>query len=158
MPHNSKKATKFVNIAFKDLYFFYISVINALRMCSKCFVYKWRVGDRPTEFSIILLKNFLKICENNYVRYRLKQLFPLVSVNSVFTSTLVNNCFLFSVSNGKFSLLVPISIIFFIMSFPFAPKQILASENQSELPNRSKNKFWGHVAPVMSQSCLHSLI
>ena len=35
MPINSKKATKFAAEVFKDMYFFYILVINALRMCFK---------------------------------------------------------------------------------------------------------------------------
>ena len=37
---NTKEATKCGQKIFKDLYTFYFSVVNALRMCSKYFVYK----------------------------------------------------------------------------------------------------------------------
>ena len=39
VPHNTKKPTKYDKI-FKDMYLFYLLAINALRMCSECFVYK----------------------------------------------------------------------------------------------------------------------
>ena len=38
------------------MYFFYFLTIRALRICSKCIVYKWWVGDKPTEFDKIVLK------------------------------------------------------------------------------------------------------
>ena len=37
MPENTKKATKFGNYVFKDMYFFDFSAINALRMSFKTF-------------------------------------------------------------------------------------------------------------------------
>ena len=40
MENHSKKATKFDNNLFKDMNFVYFIVINALKTCSKCFVYK----------------------------------------------------------------------------------------------------------------------
>ena len=36
-PHNIKKATKFGNEVFKDIYFFYFVGMNALKMCFKMF-------------------------------------------------------------------------------------------------------------------------
>ena len=36
--NNSKKATKFANKLFKDMYFFYMLAVNLFKMCSKCFV------------------------------------------------------------------------------------------------------------------------
>ena len=41
----SKKPIKFGIKVFKDMYFFYFLALSALKMCSKCFVYKWWVGD-----------------------------------------------------------------------------------------------------------------
>ena len=38
------------------MYIFYFLAINALRTSSKCFAYKWWVGDKPTEFGKIVLK------------------------------------------------------------------------------------------------------
>ena len=38
------------------MYFFYFLAINALRTSSKCFVYKWWVGDKSTEYDKIVLK------------------------------------------------------------------------------------------------------
>ena len=40
VPGNSKKATKFDNDKFRDMYFSYFLATNALRRCSKFFVYK----------------------------------------------------------------------------------------------------------------------
>ena len=40
------------------------------------------MGDKPTEFGKIVLKS-QKMCENNYARYMLKQLFTSLSVNNV---------------------------------------------------------------------------
>ena len=64
------------------MYSFYFLVINALRMSSKCFVYKWWVGDKPT-FCKIVLKIKKKISEINYVGFMLNYLPISVSVNSV---------------------------------------------------------------------------
>ena len=47
---NTKKATKFGINVFKDIYFFYFLVINALRMCFKMFCLQMmsgRQGDIP---------------------------------------------------------------------------------------------------------------
>ena len=51
---SSKKATKFGYKLSKDMYFVYFLAINALKMCWKCFVYKWWVGDKPTFRKIVL--------------------------------------------------------------------------------------------------------
>ena len=51
-------------------------------MCSKCSVYKRRVDDKPTFRKIVLKIKKKNFCENNYVRYMLKQLFTSLSVNS----------------------------------------------------------------------------
>ena len=53
MEKNSKKATKFANKLFKDMYFFYFLAINVLKICSKCFVYKWWAGDKQTFRKIV---------------------------------------------------------------------------------------------------------
>ena len=66
------------------MYFFYFLAINALRMSSKYFIYKWRVGDKSAEFGKIVFKNLKnKYVKNNYARYMLKSLFTSVSVNSL---------------------------------------------------------------------------
>lgn len=63
VPDNTKRAKKFGYKLFRDMKFFYLVVTNELRMCSKCFVLNWWVGDR-----------------------QLGKHWPL------FTSTLVNTC------------------------------------------------------------------
>ena len=60
---------KFGKKVFKDLYILHFLAINVLKMCSKYVVYKWRVGDKPTEFGKIVEKILKNICENNYTRY-----------------------------------------------------------------------------------------
>ena len=52
--NNSKKAVRTGNYLFKDMYFFYFSATYALKMSSKCFVYKWWVGDKQTFRKIVL--------------------------------------------------------------------------------------------------------
>ena len=93
--HNTKNKIKFDNKVFKYMYFLYFLAINALRMCSKCFVYKWWVGDKP-----MLRKS---VCENNYARYMLRQLFTsVVEVDpSLQPSTTVNNCFIYKYGNTR---------------------------------------------------------
>ena len=61
VPYNTNKETKFGYKVFKNMYFFYFLTINALKMSSKCFVNKWWVGDKPTEFG----KTVLNIWKTN---------------------------------------------------------------------------------------------
>ena len=56
IPDNTKKATKFGKKVFIDLYIFYFIAINEHGMNSKCFVFKWWVGNKPTKFGKIALK------------------------------------------------------------------------------------------------------
>ena len=53
-PDNTKNPTKFGIEVFGDLYLFYLLAMNTLRMCSKCFVYNWRAGDKPMFGKIVL--------------------------------------------------------------------------------------------------------
>ena len=59
VPHKTKIATKCGNTLFENMYFFYFFAINALRMSSKYFVYKWWAGDKSTFCKIVL--KFLNI-------------------------------------------------------------------------------------------------
>ena len=56
MPYNTEKAIKFDNKVFKDVYFFNFLAVNAPKMCSKCLVHKWWIGNKPIEFGKIVLK------------------------------------------------------------------------------------------------------
>ena len=50
LPDNTKKATKFGNKIFEDMYFFYFLAINALKMRFKMFclqMMSWRLADIP---------------------------------------------------------------------------------------------------------------
>ena len=75
MLYNTKKASKYGNELFQDMYFFYFLAINAPRMCLECFVYKRWAGDKPIRGSVNIHHNSpslrrIIVLQKHFIRLR----------------------------------------------------------------------------------------